>query len=161
MAWWKEYLLSVIGCALFCGILRNLISDLRFQKLFRLISGILLSLIVLGQLPSIDIAESLRFDSATFSPEVYVDLGIQAAQKERERCIKEACESYISNKANEQGSHVTSEVFLNEQMRPYCVRLYGQVDAALQGELEAALEKDLGITKENQLWIWNQEKGNS
>ena len=161
MAWWKEYILSVIGCVLFCGILSNLVSDLRFQKLIRLISGTLLSLVILGKLPSIDIAESLRFETAMFSPEVYVDLGKQVAQKEQERCIKEACESYISNKANEKGRMIASEVYLDDQMRPYRAQMYGQVDTELQSELEGVLEKDLGITKENQLWIWNQEKGNS
>ena len=96
-----------------------------------------------------------------FSPEVYVDLGKQVAQKEQERCIKEACESYISNKAKEMGRMITSEVYLDDQMRPYRAQMYGQVDTELQSELEGVLEKDLGITKENQLWIWNQEKGNS
>ena len=161
MVWWKEYILSVIGCVLFCGILSNLVSDLRFQKLIRLISVILLSLVILGKLPSIDIAESLRFETAMFSPEVYVDLGKQVAQKEQERCIREACESYISNKAKEMGRMITSEVYLDDQMRPYRAQMYGQVDTELQSELEGVLEKDLGITKENQLWIWNQEKGNS
>ena len=161
MEWWKEYILSVIGCVLFCGILSNLISELRFQKLIRLISGTLLSLVILGQLPSIDIGDSLRFKIEKFSPEEYVNLGEQIAQKEQEQCIKEACESYISNKANEMGRSVTSDVYLDGQMRPYRAQLYGYVDTELQSDLTSILEKDLGITKENQLWIWNQERGNS
>ena len=59
------------------------------------------------------------------------------------------------------GRMITSEVYLDDQMRPYRAQMYGQVDTELQSELEGVLEKDLGITKENQLWIWNQEKGNS
>ena len=161
MVWWKEYILSIIGCVLFCGILSNLISDLRSQKLIRLISGTLLSIVILGQLPSIDITDSFRFEMEQFSPEEYIDLGKQAAQKEQERCIKEACKSYISNKANEQGRMITTEVYLDDQMRPFRAEMYGRVDPELQSELEAVLENDLGITKENQLWIWNQENDNS
>ena len=56
---------------------------------------------------------------------------------------------------------ITTEVYLDDQMRPFRAEMYGRVDTELQSELEAVLENDLGITKENQLWIWNQENDNS
>lgn len=160
MAWWKEYILSIIGCVFFCGIIGHLVSDLRHKKVVQLVSGTLLTITVLGPLSSVDISDYMDFEIEAFSPEQYVDMGKQAAWNAQEQCIKETCESYISSKANELGMMVSSEVHLNEMMEPAIVRIHGQSDSTGQHALEVILEEDLGITKENQVWIWNQEKDN-
>lgn len=161
MTWWKEYILSLMGCVLFCGIISHLISDLRYKRLIRLLTGTLLALTVFGPLTGAGIPDSLNIDVEVLSPEPYVEIGKQTARQAQEQCIREACESYISSKANEFGMTVTPEVYLNERMEPNFVRIYGQTNSVEQHRLEVMLEENLGITKENQVWIWNQGKDSS
>lgn len=159
MVWWKEYILSVIGCVLFSGIISQIALDLRYKKMIHMACSVLVTIVILGPLTSFKIKDALKFEMEIYSPDIYLDIGKQTAQITREECIKSACESYIANKANGLGLEVTSEVFLNENLIPYFVRIYGQADADAEHCLKELLEKDLGITKENQVWIWNQEKG--
>ena len=161
MAWWKEYALSIIICALFCGIITHVVSDLRFKKLIRLVCGTFLAVTVLGPLSSVEIADPYIFDAEAFSPETYVEMGKQAALNVQAQCIKDACESYISNKANDFGAVVTAEVFLDEKLKPYFAEIYSHSDSDQQSTVQQILEEDLGITKENQVWIWNQEEEES
>lgn len=158
MAWWKEYVLTIIGCVYFCGIIGHLVTDLRHKRVVQLVSGTFLAITVLGPLSTVDISTYMDFEIEAFSPEQYVDIGKQAARNAQEQCIRETCESYISSKATELGMSVLPEVHLNEMMEPFIVRIYGQSDSMRQQELEMILEEDLGVTKENQVWIWNQVK---
>lgn len=158
MVWWKEYVLSMIGCVLLCSIIGHLASELRHKRLIHMVSGTFLALAVLGPLSSVEIPDSINFEIESISPDSYVDIGKQAAWEAQEQCIKESLQSYISSKASEFGVTVTSEIHLNEMMEPCFVRIYSQANLERQHELEVLLEEDLGITKENQVWIWNQEK---
>lgn len=159
MAWWKEYVLFIIGIALLCGIINYLVSELHCKRIVRLVCGTFLALAVLGPLLSVDLSDSLDFEIEALSPERYVAVGKDAALKAQEQCIKESLQSYISSKAKESGMTVTSEIFLNEMMEPCYVRINVQGDSGRQHALEVLLEEDLGITKENLVWIWNQKKG--
>ena len=120
-----------------------------------------LAVTVWGPLITMDPGYSLAMTIDNVSPESYIALGRQAAFKVQEQCIKEASESYISDKAEAMGVSVTAEISLNDNMEPYRAQLHAQDGAEQQKILEQVLEEDLGITKENQVWIWNQVKNRS
>jgi hypothetical protein len=120
-----------------------------------LISGTVFAVVILAPLSSVNLMDFQDFKEESLSPELYVDLGKDTARKAYELRIKEACESYISNKANELGLTVLTEVHLSKTMEPDFVKIYGHAEAECQDQLEIILEDDLGITKENQVWMWN------
>ena len=161
MAWWKAYLLSIIGCALFCGILVQIVSDLRSRKMIQLLCGMLLAITLLRPLSSISIDDTWKFDMEGISPDTYIDMGRQEAKNVQEECIMEACESYVTNKAKDFDMLVTADISLDENMRPVSARINVKSDSGKFQILEQILEEDLGITKENQTWIWDQEKNSS
>ena len=159
MVWWKEYALSVIGRALLCGIIIHAVSSLRYSRLIRLVCGTVLAITVLKPLSSVQIGDSLKFDTDGLSPDTYVDLGKEKAEDKRKQCITDTCASYIFSKANELGMCVTAEVFLDEALIPDRVQINCQSGLERRKDLEEYMEEVLGITKEKQVWIWNQEKG--
>jgi hypothetical protein len=159
--WWKSYILSIIGCILFCGIILQIVSDFRAKKTIQLISGTVLAITLLAPLSSFSFRDIQKLDRETISPEIYIDMGRQEARNAQEVCIKDAYESYVKNKANELGMLVTVNVSLDEDMYPCFARIYAQSGSDKVKRLEEILEEDLGITKENQIWIWNQEKNSS
>jgi hypothetical protein len=155
MIWWKDYVLSILGCVLVGEIISQIVSDLRYKNLIQLIYGVVLIMVLLNPLSEGNIADSIDFAIEAVSPQEYIDLGQRKARKMQAQCIKEACESYISNKANELGLTVLTEVHLSKTMEPDFVKIYGHAEAECQDQLEIILEDDLGITKENQVWMWN------
>lgn len=162
MSDWKQYALSVILCALGCGIITNLTGDSRRKNILRLICGTVLGISILHPLTEIKISrfpgmENDNQDAAAS----YIAIGESTAREAREQYIKEAFEAYISSKAETLGASLTVEVLLDENMVPAFAELSGTGDASAQAQLAAILETDLQITKENQLWIWNQENNSS
>lgn len=159
--WWKEYVLSIIACVLICGVITQFSFDSRHKKLIQLVCGTLLALILMSPMLSVDIADTLDLNLDGFSPEEYIDMGRREAEAAQKACIKEACESYISSRANDFGLIITASVHLDANMQPVTAQIYVQSDSDQTEKLKQILEEDLGITKENQSWIWNQEKDSS
>jgi len=96
-----------------------------------------------------------------YSAQDYVHMGEAIAQTEQERYIKDACAAYISNKADVLGAKVTAEIYLDEELLPVYAEILGRSGREAEAELALMLETDLGITKENQVWTWNQEDNSS
>lgn len=157
MGTWKAYVFSIIGVILVSGIITQIVSDLRYRKLIQLISGLALAVVVFEPVSTVDFSGIGDIGAENLSPDVYIDIGRQEALSHQSLCIKQACETYISNKAKELDSTVISEVYLDEQLKPYRVQMIGEIDLAQKTDLEQILEDDLGITKENQVWILNPE----
>lgn len=161
MVWWKQYALSIICCVLLCGIITHIVSDLRYKKLIQLICGTLLAVTLLKPLSSTVSVDFPEWDLNRFAPDDYVNAGKLAALREQEECIQTLCESYISNKAKDLGAVATAEILLNEKLQPNSARVFVQSGSEHRRNLERILEEDLGITKENQVWILNQEESSS
>lgn len=161
MIWWKDYVMSILGCVLVGEIISQIVSDLRYKTLIQLIYGVVLIMVLLNPLSEGNIADSIDFAIEAVSPQEYIDLGQQKARKMQEQCIKEACESYISNKAKDLGVFLTSEIQLDNNLKPRDAQIYAQANSEQQRVLEQILETDLGITKGNQVWILHQEKDSS
>ena len=162
MIGWKQYALSIIICSLFCGIITSLISDSRGKRMFHLIGGVVLAVAVLRPLAGARIDGILNAEPfLRYSADPYLSIGETAAREVQAQYIKEACEAYISSKAEAFGTPLTVEVLLNEALLPVYAELHANANASVQERLSGILEKELEITKENQLWIWNQESSSS
>lgn len=161
MIWWKEYVLSILGCVLVGEIISQIVSDLRYKNMIQLIYGVFLTIVLLSPLSDGHIADSVDFAIESVSPQEYIAAGQQESRKIQIECIEEACESYISNKAKDLGVFLTTEIYLGDDLEPRGAQIYAQANSEQQRVLEQTLETDLGITKGNQVWILHQEKDSS
>jgi len=161
---WKEYVLSIIICTLYCGILTGMVSGTARKKLMQLICGASLVVAVLYPVSGLDL---YKYDFDEFlgdyrnAAQDYVSLGMDMAMEEKGRYIKNACAAYICNKAASQGAKVTAEVYLDDELLPVGAEISGHSGQQAEEKLICMLESDLGITRENQVWIWNRKDNSS
>lgn len=162
MEYWNHYAFSIIGCAVICGAIQIFLDDPRQKKLFQLMSGTVLVIVVLRPLSSVDLHPILEAEWIKAPPaDSVVEMGKDLARKEQEQYIKEACEAYILEKAEDLGMSISAEIGLDKDLVPAFAKIVTESEAEMQDALELVLEADLGITKENQIWIWNQENSSS
>lgn len=159
---WKTYLFSIIVCTLSCSILSQLVSNGKRKALMRLITGTAIAVSILYPLSGMSLKDLFTIPlPKKNAAEYYIAEGENTALEAQEKLIKDACETYILDKAKTLGSNIVVEVALNTELIPDFVELRGEVDTDLQLQLEKILTADLGIPKENQKWIWNQESNSS
>lgn len=159
---WKQYAFSIILCALYCSTISDLITDSREKKIIQLITGTMMSILVLRPLSGIELEKIMLSDwDIQNSASAYISMGEAAANNAQQQYIKDACEAYISSKAEALGTGVVASVQLDENMVPVYAVMQGTNDLTVRHQLENILETELGITKENQKWIWNQENDSS
>ena len=159
---WKIYVISIFACSLICSLISGLVVDTCHRRLIELICGVVLIMAVLQPVSTIswrDFGNLWRISE--LSADTYVDLGVTAARREQERHIKEACEAYILERAEEMDIRMAVEVLLNNEMIPKSVQIMGISGDERQQDMEIILETELGVTKENQEWIWNLEDNSS
>ena len=152
---WKQYFVSLLVCSLSCAVISQLISDKDKKALLRPVFGILLAIVILNPLHTIKWEAFFTVPelSGNAAADCYISEGEKAAMTARRRCIKDACEEYILDKAEALGAELTVDVSLNEELIPAFSVITGASDSAVQRELERILSADLGIPKENQQWI--------
>lgn len=158
----KSYIISIIICALSCRIVSQIVSNTRRKALMHFVSGTLLAIFILRPLSHIDpeaLWEVPELDQ--FSAAYYITEGEKAAIEAQEKSIKDACETYILDKATTLGAKITVHFSLNEELMPLFAEISSDANPDVQMQLENILMTDLGIPKENQKWIWNQESSNS
>lgn len=159
----RDYILSVIGGALVCGIVMSLVPKGYFSEIGKFLTGLFLTVSLLQPLSELDLSSlSARFlQPQDQSGEAIAALGKEASQNLLAARIKQEAEAYILDKAASLDASVTAEVILSggDIPVPTQITLVGSVDAAAKTRLEQIILQDLGIAKENQLWI-QESSGN-
>ena len=162
MGSWREYFFSMIVCSLSCGIVSQIISDTKQKELIHLICGMVMTLVIVRPLTGLELESILQFPLQNLdSADWYIAEGEKTASETLERSIKEACETYILDKAKTLGAEIIMHVTLNKELVPVFAEISGDFDSATKVQLQQILTTDLGIPKENQKWIWNQESNSS
>lgn len=159
---WKHYVLSVIVCALCCGMVSQILPDNKSKALIRLISGTILAIAVLHPLSDINLSTFLLESSLDFeAAEYWTAQGKEAAEIANEEYIMASCEAYILDKARRLGAEIHLHIILDENRIPSFAEIEGAVAPDVQIQLQNILSEDMGIPKENQTWTWNQENSHS
>ena len=152
----RQYVISLTSASVICAMITALFPGKGASaKLVKLISGVLLCLIALQPFSRLDIGEYLnrwKFDLQA-GEEASSD-GENLAREARSKLIKERCEAYILDKANELGLQITVEIELNDDAipKPRLSIIRGNVSPYAKVQLQQILSNDLGIAKENQIW---------
>ena len=151
----RHYILSVILAAMICGIAVSMVSSQSGKAWIRLLCGLILTSTVIKPLSSVSNLDISIFDREIWSEgEAISAQGEKQAQDSMAAIIKERCEAYILDKANELGVSVMAEVTLSRDSIPVpvSVTLSGSVSPYLRLKLESIIQEDMGITKENLRW---------
>lgn len=158
----RDYIISVIVCTLCCGLISSMTSGSGQEKLIHFICGVIVVVTVLRPISAIELPSlSACLDDYRYSAQEYVHIGENLTKAEQERYIKEACEAYICSVAEDLVADISVHVQVDTNLMPAAAEITGRFNGEVRNEMEHILETDLGITKENQLWIMNQEDSSS
>ena len=153
----RGYLLSVCAAAILCGILQSMLPGKGSSAaLLRLVSGILMTLVVISPLRTLRLDEvQWVWDSILAESAALVSEGERSAEESVSAIIKQRTEAYILDKAAAYGADVTVEVGLSGDAVPVpnWARISGNLSPYLKSVLSAQIAEDLGIAKEQQTWI--------
>ncbi len=151
-----QYLLSVTGAAVAGGIFRRLLPEKGTAGLIgKLLTGVFLALTVISPWTDIQLGqlEGLTLDISSQAAQAVAD-GEDRTNAALASVIKQECQAYILDKAQDLGLTLSVEVELSRDQIPVpvSVRLQGAAGPYAKSRLAQVLEEDLGIEKERQLW---------
>lgn len=152
----KQYLLGVISAAVIGGIVTKLLGDKGAQgAIGKLIAGLFLTFTVLSPL------RDFRMEGLTDLVDPYTEKAQSAAQEGEKQTaaaiskrIKQACEAYILDKAEQLDTELAVTVTLDDGAlpTPVGITLTGNISPNSKKTLQDIITQDLGIPREAQIW---------
>ncbi len=159
----RDYLLSIIGGAMICGVILQIIPKGQYLILLKLLCGLFLTMSLLH--PLIHMNWQTITDEWTLAKfedgESIAAMGQRYSEKLLVARIKQEAEEYIFDKAAAFGLciHADVEVSQSDIPVPVSVRLSGAADVTDRERLMQIIFEELGISKENQLWTEENSTG--
>ena len=152
----REYLFSITGAAVLCGIISTITAKNKYSGLLHLITGTFLIFTVISPLfrPEF-ISLPIPGEEILRDAQNVVLEGVDYAAQARKRIIKEQLEAYILDKASGLEARIVPEISLTDDTPPVpeSVVISGFWSARARVRLETILEQELGIPKERQIWM--------
>lgn len=153
----RQYVLSIIGAAMVCGVVLGIAPKGTMQVYIKLLCGLFLTVSLLYPLTELDwnaLTEEFSFFHREDAEEAAA-LGEDFSRNALSTIIKAEAEEYILDKAAALDVSVEADVRLTEEdiPVPMAVTICGEVDSASRERLEWIIQEELGISKENQLWM--------
>ena len=151
----RQHILSLIAISVLCGIFILFFRGNAHAGVMKLITGVMITLTLVK--PFIH-GDKLKLDhfwnSFSYDSNMAVQQGIDAAESTNAAYIKEAMESYISNKAETMDAEIDAQVTLeNDTLQiPKSITITGTVSPYIKRQLMDIISKDLGIPEDQQLW---------
>ena len=150
----KAYFLSVICCAILCGIVTSFLEKKGASgKLLKLISGIVLTFTVLAPIAEVKLEDMTFFiTDIQEDGEAVASIGQAHSLDAMAAIIKRETEAYILDKARELQTDLDICISLNADLKPSTVTLEGKITELNRQKIEHMIARDLGIPKEDQIW---------
>ena len=151
----RQHILSLIAISVLCGIVLLLFRGNTHASVIKMITGVMISLILLKPFMG---GDELKLDNfwnrISYDSSLAVLQGTEAAESANAAYIKEAMESYISNKAEAMNTEIDAQVTLdNDTLQiPKSITIAGTVSPYIKRQLMDIISKDLGIPEDQQLW---------
>lgn len=154
MASVRNYILSLVCAASFCGILKGIAGEKGIAAGLRnLIFGVFLCFSVISPLKNLDFKDFLepitdiREDALATAA-----MGKTLYQESLTEVITSQTEAYILDKARYLGLEVAVTVQPDDSGKPCRATITGTITEVQKQTLSSILEEDLGIPKERQIW---------
>lgn len=152
-----KYLLTVIGTAMVCGALKNLLRQgSATGKILHLLSGVIMACAVFSPIISIfGLDNPIYLSDFSREADGYTAQGISYAKDAQIDIIRSRCTAYVLDKADALGLCITVELQLSDDppYAPEQVTITGAASPYARGRLQNLIENDLAIPKEAQIWI--------
>ena len=151
----RQHILSLIAISVLCGIIILFFRGNSHAGVMKIITGVMISLTLLKPfIRGDELKMDLFWNSISYDSSMAVKQGIDAAESANAAYIKEAMESYISNKAEAMNAEIDAQVTLeNDTLQiPKRITITGTVSPYIKRQLMDIISKDLGIPEDKQLW---------
>lgn len=149
-----RYILAVTAAAMAVAILESLAGRGTMGAVVKLIGGVFMALTILSPVLKLELPDPQAWFSQ-FSQDgtAAAAAGKEMADDASRDIITRQVEAYILDKAALWDASLDVEVTLDEDGRPACVTLTGDVSPYAKARLRETLESDLGLGEEAQQWI--------
>ena len=152
----RQYVLSVICIVICCGVLQLAVPKGTVGTLFRVISGLAVTITVLSPLLNGKMLYwNYQFDRIVSDSTIAISEGQNIASDLLKQRIKEETESYILTKASDLNVEMDVDVNLASDYpnTPVAVTMKGKISPYAKQRLATYIANDLAIPGENQIWI--------
>lgn len=152
----REYLLSVSAGAILCGLLVTLTGEKSgLSGLYRVISGLFLSFLVISPLTEINFGELTHFaEDLLAKGDHAVQEGEETYDRTLRQIITDETRAYIMDKARSYGAEIQVEITLSKGDPPVpesCI-ISGNLSPYVKQQLKKILIVDLGIPEDSHIW---------
>lgn len=152
----SQYLLSLIVCAMICGLINSLMEKNKtLHTIIKLLTGLVMLLTVLRPLIDINVTNIFSWsqDIHAQAQQLIKDTQTVSAAQQFEY-IKSRTEQYIIENAKALGANITAHVELDAENQniPCAVKITGIVSPYTKARLSQKIADDLGIQREAQIW---------
>lgn len=153
----RQYLLSIIAAAIFCGIAVTLMQKKGVHSsVIKLLTGLFMVVTIISALTQFDF-ENLQDFALGFSVDAQeaVALGEEFAGNQMREFITQQAEAYIQEKAMDLGADLKVDIDLNydDPPVPSAVTITGDASPYIKSVLGRYIENNLDIPEESQLWM--------
>lgn len=151
------YLLRVVCAAIICGIATSLVGTKgSLASTLKLICGIFISITLISPLVNIKIADVTDyFDDIKTDATDVIAQAQEGTRTEMVDSIKKQVQSYILDKAETYGAHLTVEVSVEASGLPVPdgVTISGEASPYAKAQLQRLIVDNFGISPEAQQWL--------
>lgn len=152
----RQYAISVISIVILSGIVTLFFHGSSYDSIVKLVVGLMVTVTVVSPLlenQKLSVEDYLR--NISFDADRAVHYGERIAGEAEAAYIKDAMESYISNKGKELGMEISVEIILPDVAvkAPEKVTISGDFSPYTKKRLAETIYSDLGISEERQIWI--------
>jgi len=152
----KQYLLSVIICAIVCSVISCFFKKKSANGMtIQLLSGIFMTITIISPLMKVQLPDlNIYYDSIYHDALQITNDAKYQTRNHTSQIIKENTEAYILVKADSMNADITVDVVLDQSDPPIPVEVYinGTVSPYEKSVLSEYIQTNLNITKENQIW---------
>ena len=151
------YLLCIVAAAIICGIATSLVGTKgSLASSLKLICGIFISITLISPLVNIKITDMTDyFDGIKADASDVIEQAEQGTRTEMAERIKQQVQSYILDKAETYGAHLTVEVSVEASGLPVPsgVTISGDASPYAKAQLQKLIVENFGISPEAQQWV--------
>lgn len=152
----RAYLLAVAAASLLAGVVLSLLPQGRMHGIVRLVGALIIVLTVVSPVLKLEIdtmpvgSEEIHTDASDIQERALEESELLFSQ-----LIKERCEAYILDKADQMGLELEVQIIMGHDGYPHPigVKLSGDISSADARSLGAAIEQELGISIQQQEWV--------
>lgn len=152
----KQYIMSVVGAALVCGVIKSLVSGSGMKAaVVNMMCGLFVAITALTPVLKIEIPDLHNYiNPISDTANEITQQAVTSTRQDMARIIMEEVRAYILEKANSLNMNIDVEVKLDDkELTPIGAIIVGSVSPYEKTVLGEYMERTLDIPEEKQQWM--------